>query len=225
MATGHLLLIVFSICIVPALQQAWNPPSNAQPSWQNPAPAPQQVQAQPVQPAQPTWNQPAQQPGPQPWGAAQPAANASPAAQTSVWNQQTQAQPQPQPQPATGNTATESKTSQKGSGVGVRMLPIKPGDGKTFPSMGQNVTVHYTGKLYSNGQQFDSSLERNEPFTFTLGVGQVIRGWDIAVAHLTLGQKARFTVGPEYAYGEQGIQGTIPPKSILVFDVELLSIQ
>ncbi|CAG2210380.1 FKBP1 [Mytilus edulis] len=193
MATGHLLLFVFSICIVPALQQAWNPPSNAQPSWQNPAPAPQQVQAQPVQPAQPAWNQPAQQPGPQPWGAAQPAANAPPAAQTSVWNQQTQAQPQPQPQPqpATGNTAAESKTTQKGSGVGVRMLPIKPGD----------------GKLYSNGQQFDSSLERNEPFTFTLGVGQVIRGWDIAVAHLTLGQKARFTVGPEYAYGEQGIKG------------------
>lgn len=133
MATGHLLLVVFAICIVPALQQVWNPPSNAQPSWQNPAPAPQQVQAQPVQPAQPTWNQPAQQPGPQPWGAAPPAANTPPAAQTSVWNQQTQVQPQPQaqpqPQPATGNTAAESKTTQKGSGVGVRMLPIKPGDG------------------------------------------------------------------------------------------------
>ena len=104
------------------------------------------------------------------------------------------------------------------------MLSIRAGDGKTFPSMGQNVTVHYTGKLHSTGEQFDSSYDRGEPFTFTLGVGQVIRGWDIAVAHLTVGQKARFTVGPEYAYGDQGIPGTIPPKSILVFDVELVSI-
>lgn len=99
---------------------------------------------------------------------------------------------------------------------------ITSGNGPT-PQRGETVTVHYTGWL-TDGSKFDSSVDRNEPFSFVLGAGQVIQGWDQGVAALRVGDKARLTIPPELAYGQQGYPGAIPPNATLVFEVELLSI-
>lgn len=100
----------------------------------------------------------------------------------------------------------------------------KPGDGKTFPKKGQTVIVHYTGK-FPNGKVFDSSVERNEPFEFAIGKGEVIRGWDEGVAQMSVGQAGILTCPPEYAYGSRGAGGVIPPNATLLFEVELLGIR
>jgi len=108
--------------------------------------------------------------------------------------------------------------------MGVDRNTTKPGDGATFPKSGQRVTVHYTGKL-TNGQKFDSSRDRGRPFQFNIGRGEVIKGWDEGVMQMSVGEQATLTCSPDYAYGEQGYPGTIPPNSTLVFDVELISVQ
>ncbi len=108
--------------------------------------------------------------------------------------------------------------------MGVEVETTKAGDGQTFPTRGQTVVVHYTGTL-TDGTVFDSSRERNDPFEFVLGVGQVIRGWDEGVAKLSVGQRATLTCSPDYAYGPRGYPGVIPPNATLVFDVELLAIR
>lgn len=92
------------------------------------------------------------------------------------------------------------------------------------PRQGDRVRVHYTGWL-TDGRKFDSSVDRAEPFEFTLGVGQVIRGWDEGVAALKVGDKARLTIPPEMGYGARGAGGVIPPNATLVFEVELLAIR
>lgn len=92
------------------------------------------------------------------------------------------------------------------------------------PTEGQVVVVHYTGKL-TNGTKFDSSVDRNEPFEFVLGHGQVIEGWDKGLAQMQVGEKARLTIPPEMGYGPQGYPGAIPPNATLIFDVELLAIR
>lgn len=92
------------------------------------------------------------------------------------------------------------------------------------PRRGDSVTVHYTGWL-EDGTKFDSSVDRREPFSFVLGAGQVIEGWDKGVATMRVGDKVRLSIPPELAYGEHGYPGAIPPRATLIFEVELLAIK
>ena len=105
---------------------------------------------------------------------------------------------------------------------GLQYEEVRVGTGATARS-GQDVVVHYTGWL-TDGTKFDSSVDRDEPFSFVLGAGEVIQGWDHGVGAMRVGEKARLTIPPELAYGEQGYPGAIPPNATLIFEVELLSI-
>ncbi len=110
---------------------------------------------------------------------------------------------------------------------GIRYTDEVVGSGEQ-PAARQSVTVHYTGWLDDKGQpgrKFDSSRDRKQPFTFTLGAGQVISGWDLGVATMKIGGKRRLVLPPEHGYGAQGAGGVIPPNATLIFDVELLGIQ
>ncbi|XP_050678040.1 FK506-binding protein 59 [Leptidea sinapis] len=104
---------------------------------------------------------------------------------------------------------------------GVLKRIIKEGEGTNTPHKGSEVTVHYTGTLL-DGSKFDSSKDRNEPFSFTLGKGRVIRGWDIGVATMKKGEVCVLTCAPEYAYGANGSPPKIPPNSTLQFEVEMI---
>lgn len=106
----------------------------------------------------------------------------------------------------------------------VEVEVLSPGDGKTFPKPGDSLSMHYTGTLASTGEKFDSSVDRGEPFSFQIGVGQVIRGWDVGVMKMSLGEKALLKIPSEFGYGERGAGGVIPPNADLVFEVELLEI-
>jgi peptidylprolyl isomerase len=105
---------------------------------------------------------------------------------------------------------------------GLKYIDVVEGDGAS-PQTGQTVTVHYTGKL-ENGTTFDSSRDRNRPFSFKIGVGQVIQGWDEGVGDMKVGGRRTLIIPPELGYGDRGAGGVIPPKATLIFDVELLSI-
>jgi len=101
---------------------------------------------------------------------------------------------------------------------------IKIGEGAS-PEKGQSVTVHYTGWLQENNQKFDSSVDRGTPFTFNIGIGQVIPGWDEGVATMKVGGKRQLTIPAHLAYGTRGAADVIPPNATLVFDVELLGVK
>ena len=99
---------------------------------------------------------------------------------------------------------------------------IKTGTGNK-PKKGNQVTVHYTGWL-TDGTKFDSSVDRDEPFVFALGLQQVIAGWDQGVATMQIGDKVKLTIPPHLGYGPGGYPGAIPPNATLIFEVELLAI-
>ena len=125
----------------------------------------------------------------------------------------------------TAKTDTSAPTKVTGGGKsmpdGLQYWDIKVGEGPAAVQ-GKPVQVHYTGWL-TNGKKFDSSVDRGQPFTFTLGAGQVIKGWDEGVAGMKVGGKRQLKIPPALGYGAQGA-GPIPPNSILIFDVELLGI-
>jgi FKBP-type peptidyl-prolyl cis-trans isomerase len=99
---------------------------------------------------------------------------------------------------------------------------LKEGTGEAVKA-GDKITVHYTGYL-TNGTKFDSSVNRGTPFQITIGVGQVIPGWDQGILGMLVGEQRRLLIPAELAYGEAGVPGAIPPNSPLIFDVELISI-
>merc|ERR1712167_179119 len=96
--------------------------------------------------------------------------------------------------------------NQKSKKMGWKKEVIEAGDGKNFPKPGDTITMHYTGTL-ENGQKFDSSVDRNQPFVCQIGVGQLIKGWDVGVVQMSLGEKARLLIDPDFGYGEQGAGG------------------
>lgn len=107
------------------------------------------------------------------------------------------------------NNMLEIETIVEGSGVESKV--------------GDSLTVHYTGML-EDGTKFDSSVDRGTPFNFILGIGQVIEGWEKGMEGMKVGEKRKLTIQPEYAYGERGVPGVIPPNATLIFEVELLEI-
>jgi peptidylprolyl isomerase len=109
---------------------------------------------------------------------------------------------------------------------GLQIIEVKEGTGAT--AAGKTATVHYTGWLYANGQKgakFDSSVDRGDPFSFPVGAGRVIKGWDEGVAGMKVGGKRTLIIPPALGYGARGAGGVIPPNATLMFDVELLAVK
>lgn len=123
--------------------------------------------------------------------------------------------------PATSGGNVDAKTETTASGL--QYVDVKPGTGAS-PQKGQSVSVQYTGWL-ADGTKFDSSRDRNEPFSFRIGQGQVIKGWDEGVATMKIGGVRKLIIPPELGYGARGAGGVIPPNATLTFEVELLSVK
>ena len=127
------------------------------------------------------------------------------------------------PLPGSGNAANQVIEMPDG----LKYTDTKLGDGATATA-GNKVSVHYTGWLSKDGAKgakFDSSVDRGQPFDFTLGAHQVIAGWDEGVAGMKVGGQRTLTIPPELGYGARGAGGVIPPNATLIFDVELLKVQ
>ena len=110
---------------------------------------------------------------------------------------------------------------------GLRIIDVKQGSGPV-PQAGQTVTVNYTGWLFvdgKKGKKFDSSLDRGQPFSFTIGQGQVIKGWDEGLATMRVGGKRTLIIPPDLGYGASGAGGDIPPGATLIFEVDLLGVK
>ena len=104
---------------------------------------------------------------------------------------------------------------------GLKYVVTEKGTGTEKPSKGQSISAHYSGYLL-DGSKFDSSVDRNEPFVYAVGVGMVIKGWDEAFLDMTKGEKRTLIIPPELGYGANGYPPVIPPSATLIFDVELL---
>ncbi|MCS6286838.1 MAG: FKBP-type peptidyl-prolyl cis-trans isomerase [Nitrospira sp.] len=122
-----------------------------------------------------------------------------------------------------GNESSASEGKEITTSSGLQYIDQVVGTGETAKA-GQTVSVHYTGWL-TNGKKFDSSVDRGQPFSFRLGVGQVIKGWDEGVQGMKIGGKRKLTIPSNLGYGARGAGGLIPPHATLVFDVELLGVQ
>lgn len=108
--------------------------------------------------------------------------------------------------------------------MGVEIVNISLGDGKTYPKKGDKLSMHYTGTLKDGGKKFDSSRDRGELFEFTIGVGQVIKGWDEGVIKMSLGERSNLIISSDFGYGDRGAGADIPGGADLCFDVELVKI-
>jgi peptidylprolyl isomerase len=127
--------------------------------------------------------------------------------------------------PAAALAQTKGKTMTTPSGL--QIIDTQEGTGPS-PKPGQTCVMHYTGWLYENGQKgkkFDSSVDRNEPFEFPIGMKRVIAGWDEGVATMKVGGKRTLIIPPQLGYGARGAGGVIPPNATLMFDVELLAVK
>ncbi len=125
--------------------------------------------------------------------------------------------------PASAQTTGKTMTTPSG----LQIIDTKEGSGPS-PKPGQTCVMHYTGWLYENGQKgkkFDSSVDRNEPFEFPIGMKRVIAGWDEGVATMKVGGKRTLIIPPQLGYGARGAGGVIPPNATLMFDVELLAVK
>lgn len=127
-----------------------------------------------------------------------------------------------QPKVSLSSSPSPSPTPAPGDDQKIKVEILKVGSGFQQTKTGDKIAVHYTGTLL-NGAKFDSSLDRGEPFVFTLGAGQVIKGWDQGLVGMKVGEQRKLTIPPEFGYGSQSV-GPIPPNSTLVFDVELIEI-
>jgi peptidylprolyl isomerase len=118
--------------------------------------------------------------------------------------------------------ATQESKKSVTTPSGLKYVDVVVGKGAS-PTAGKQVKVHYTGTL-ENGKKFDSSVDRKEPFSFIIGVGQVIQGWDEGVMTMKVGGKRKLTIPSKLGYGPRGAGGVIPPNATLLFDVELLDV-
>ncbi|NJL01657.1 MAG: FKBP-type peptidyl-prolyl cis-trans isomerase [Spirulinaceae cyanobacterium SM2_1_0] len=129
----------------------------------------------------------------------------------------------PTPTPEEQTTMAEASEEElQTTESGLQYVDLVVGEGAS-PQPRQQVIVHYTGTL-EDGTKFDSSRDRGQPFTFTIGVGQVIAGWDEGVGSMQVGGRRKLVIPPDLGYGERGAGGVIPPNATLIFDVELLRI-